>query len=195
VYLCSLLHATCTPHYCCSQQDIVNDKSAYELRYFVVRLSDTVTGTRGFSMDKPLLPSFLFMGAVGRTKEVITIACAPCTHYPATSLAVALAAALHSASTIVLLGICLLLTLLLAVAVAVQLLLLRTSKQPAAAAVAVALHSAARRQAGSSSSAGVLTLLTLRLLLLLLLRVLHAVHRLLSGLPHNRSPSQRTSSG
>jgi hypothetical protein len=48
----------------------VNDKSAYELRYFVVRLSDTVTGIRDLSINKPLLPSFLFMGAVGRTKEV-----------------------------------------------------------------------------------------------------------------------------
>lgn len=57
-------------HYCCSLQDIVNDKDALELQYFVVRLSDTVTNTTGFSIDKPLLPSFLFMGAIMRTRKV-----------------------------------------------------------------------------------------------------------------------------
>jgi hypothetical protein len=48
----------------------VDNKAAQELRYFVVRLGETVTGTAGSIIDKPLLPSFLFMGAVMRTVKV-----------------------------------------------------------------------------------------------------------------------------
>jgi hypothetical protein len=63
-------NAHTTAHCCCCSQDIVNHKAATELCYFVVRLSDTVTGTKGLSIDKPLPPSFLFMGAVMRTVKV-----------------------------------------------------------------------------------------------------------------------------